>query len=116
VSVTAGYGYKEKGAGSMHLSHNKKNLNLFGSYTFSHDRTYSNMYVASSQNMPFLGGEVFVTGWFTTNFVRNNHDATVGADIKLNPKTTIGGSVTYNNSNTSGNTITHAGYNVLPDS
>jgi len=116
VSITAGYGYREKGTGSINLSHNKKNLNLYGSYTFSHDRTYSNMYVASSQNMPFLGGDVFVTGWFTTNFVRNNHDATVGLDIKLNPKTTIGGSITYNNSTTFGNTITHAGYNVLPDS
>ena len=116
VSVTGGYGYREKGMGSINLSHNIKNINLYGSYTFSHNRTHSNMYVASSQHMPFLGGDVFVTGWFTTNFVRNNHDATIGVDLKLSPKTTIGGSITYNSSKLSGNTITSAGYNVLPDS
>ncbi len=116
VSLTAGYGYREKGTASIHLSHNKKNLNLYGSYSFFHDGTYSNMHVASSQNMPFLGGDVFVTGWFTTKMVRNSHDATVGMDLKINPKTTIGGSITYNNNGSSGNTFTDAGYNVLPDS
>ena len=116
VSLTAGYGYKEKGTGSINLSHNTTNMILYGSYTFSRDRTYSNMYVASSQNMPFLGGDVFVTGWFTTKMLRNNHDATAGIDLKLNPKTTIGSSITYNNSRSSGNTFTDAGYNVLPDS
>ena len=116
VSLTGGYGYREKGTGSINLSHNTKNINLYGSYTFSHDRTYSDMFVESSQNMPFLGGDVFVTGRWTTNLVRNNHDATVGFDLKLNPKTTIGSSISYNKSNASGNTITNAGYNVLPDS
>jgi outer membrane receptor protein involved in Fe transport len=116
VSLTAGYGYKEKGTASMNLSHNKNNLNLYGSYTFSRDNTYSNMYVSSTQDMPFLGGNVFVTGWFTSKFKRDNHDATVGFDYKLNPKTTLGASITYNNSRLSGSSFTNAGYNVLPDS
>jgi iron complex outermembrane recepter protein len=116
ASLTAGYGYKEKGTGSINLSHNKNKLNLYSSYTFSHDNTYSNMYVSSRQDMPFLGGNVFVTGWFTTKLVRNNHDATLGFDYKLNPKTTLGASITYNNSRRSGSTFTNAGYNVLPDS
>lgn len=116
VSLTAGYGYGEKGIGSINLSHNKNSLNLYGSYTFSHNRTYSNMYVASGQNMPFMGGDVFVTGWFTTEAVRNNHDANIGLDIKLNPKTTVGSSITYNNSKNATVNFTDAGYNVLPDS
>ena len=115
-SLTAGYGYGEKGTGSVNLSHNKRNMNLYGSYTFSHNRTYSNMFVSSAQNMPFMGGDVFVLGWFTTKAVRNNHDATVGLDIKLNSKTTIGSSLTYNNSGNSTANFTDAGYNVLPDS
>jgi iron complex outermembrane receptor protein len=116
VSLTAGYGYGEKGTGSISLSHNKKDISLHGSYTFSHNRTYSNMHVISAQNMPFMGGDVFVTGWFTTDAVRNNHDATVGLDIKLNPGTTIGSNITYNNSKNSPANFTNAGYNVLPDS
>lgn len=116
LSLTAGYGYREKGMGSLNLSHNKNNLNLYGSYTFSHDNTYSNMYVASGQDMPFLGGNVYVTGWFASKFLRNNQDATIGIDYKLNPKTSIGTSMTYNSSRSSGSSFTDAGYNVLPDS
>jgi len=116
LSVTGGYGWGEKGTGSINLSHNKRNINLYGSYTFSHNRTYSDMFITSSQNMPFLGGDVAVIFWDTTKRVQNNHDATVGIDIKLNSKTTIGGSITYNSSNSSTTTINNAGFNVLPDS
>lgn len=116
VSLTGGYGYGEKGIGSIHLSHNKKNMNLYGSYTFSNNSTYSNMFVESAQNMPFMGGDVFALGEFTTKTVRNNHDATIGLDKKLNSKTTVGGNVTYNSSKTSSTNFTDVGYNVLPDS
>lgn len=116
VSVTGGYGLGEKGNSSFNLSNNNKNINLYSSYTFSHNRAYSELFITSTQNMPFLGGEVAVLFLDTTKLIQNNHDATVGIDVKLNSKTTIGGSITYNNSNTSGNTFNNAGYNVLPDS
>ena len=116
VSLTAGYGYGEKGTGSINLSHNKKNMNLYGSYTFSHNNTYSNMFVESSQHMPFMGGDVFVLGWFTTEAIRNNHDATIGIDTKLNSTTSIGSRITYNSSSNASANSTNAGYNVLPDS
>ena len=116
VSLTGGYGRGEKGNSSIDLSHNTKNINLYGSYTFSHNRTYTDMFVASGQDMPFLGGQVFVTGWFNTKATSNNHDATIGLDAKLNSKTTIGGSINYNRSTMAGSTFTDAGYNVLPDS
>lgn len=116
LSLTGGFGYGEKGIGSINLSHNKKNRNLYGSYSFSHNRTYSHMYVTSAQNMPFMGGDVFVLGAFSTKAVRSNHDATIGFDLKLNSKTTVGGNVTYNSSKTTATNFTEAGYNVLPDS
>jgi iron complex outermembrane receptor protein len=116
VALTGGYGYGEKTIGSINLSHNKRDLNLYGSYTFSHNRTYSNMHVISRQNMPFLGGDVFVTGWFTSKAARNSHDATIGLDAKLNPNTSIGANITYNNSRNSPANFTDAAYNVLPDS
>lgn len=116
VSLTAGYGYGEKGMGSINLSHNKKNLNVYGSYTFSHNNTYSNMLVSSAQHMPFMGGDVFVLGRFVTEANRNNHDAVIGTDIKLNSKTTIGNRISYNSSGNTPSNFTDAGYNVLPDS
>ena len=116
LSITGGYGKAGKATAAMNFSHNTKRVNVYGSYTFSHDKTYTDMYVASSQDMPFMGGAVSVTGWFDTKAISNNHDATAGIDIKLNAKTTIGASVTYNRINLSGTTVTDAGYNVLPDS
>jgi len=116
LTLTGGYGRGEKGTGSINLTHDTKNMNLYGSYTFSRNRTYSEMYITSAQNMPFLGGEVFVTMWDTAKVVRNNHDAAVGVDLKLNAKTTVGGSITYNGSKASSASLTNGGYNVLPDS
>jgi len=116
ISITGGYGKGEKGVATMNFSHNTKRMNVYGSYTFSHNKTYSEMYVASSQNMPFMGGAVAVTGWFNTKAISNNHDATAGIDVKINAKTTIGASINYDRINLSGSTVTDAGYNVLPDS
>ena len=116
VSVTGGYGWREKGTGSINLSNNIKNINIYGSYTFSHDRMYSDLFVNSAQNMPVLGGRIEALYQDTTNLVRDNHDATFGLDIKLNPKTTVGGGIAWNSSKASSTTFTHAGYNVLPDS
>ncbi|MFL9481137.1 TonB-dependent receptor domain-containing protein [Chitinophagaceae bacterium LWZ2-11] len=115
-SVTGGYGWGEKGTASLNLSHNSKRTNLYSSYTFSHDRTYSDLFITSSQNMPALGGQLYVESWDTTKATRNNHDATLGIDFKLNTKTMIGGSLIYSNSSESYSTFTRATYNILPDS
>lgn len=115
-TLTGGQGWGEKGSGSVNLARNTKNINLFGSYTFSHDRTYSNIYITSAQYMPFLGGDGSVVFTTETKRVQNDHNATFGADIKLTPKTTIGGNIAYNNSNSSAANYNHALYKVLPDS
>jgi iron complex outermembrane recepter protein len=116
LSLTTGYSKGEKATASINLSHNTRYMNVYGSYTFSHNRSYSDMFLTSSQHMAFLGGDAFVNYWDTTKVVINNHDASIGLDAKLNAKTTVGGSITYNKSGRSGGTVTNAGYNVLPDS
>lgn len=116
VLLTGGYGWREKGTGSINLSRNTKQINIYGSYTFSRDKTYSDLFVSSAQNMPVLGGKIEALYQDTTNLLRNNHDATWGLDLKLNPKTTVGGSIAWNSSRASSTTFTHAEYNVLPDS
>jgi len=116
ASFTGGYGWGEKATAGINLSHNTKNINLYGSYTFSHDKTYSDLYITSTQVMNFLGGNVSVLFLDTTKMIHNNHDANIGMDIKLNAKTTIGGSITFNKSTGSSSTFNDAGYNILPDS
>jgi iron complex outermembrane recepter protein len=116
VSLTGGYGYGEKGMGSINLSHNTNKINVYGSYNYSHNRTYSDMYITSGQHMPFLGGDVYVAGWFNTKLIQNSHDAVIGTDIKINKKITVGANVSLNISNSAPVNFTDAGYNILPDS
>ena len=116
VSLTGGYGWGEKGTGSLHLSHNTEMTNLYGSYTFSHNRTYSDMFINSDQNMPFLGGQLNVLVWDTTKALQNNHEASLGIDHKLNASTTIGGNLNYNGSHGSSTTYSNNRYHIQPDS
>ena len=115
-SLTGGYGWREKGAASLNLSHNVGKVGLYGSYSFLHDRTYSDIFIHSTQNMPVLGGKLDVLVYDTTKAVQNNHDASLGADIKLTSKTTIGGSINWNNSARSTLDVNRTSYTILPDS
>ena len=47
LSLSGGYGQKEKGTGSFNLARNTKNVNLYGSYSFSHNRSYGEMTITS---------------------------------------------------------------------
>jgi len=116
VNVSAGYGYREKATAGFNISHNSSRVTMYGSYNFSHNNTYSNMYVDSYQDMPFLGGAVHALGWDTTYMQQNSHNLNLGADIKPDSNLTIGASIIYGNQKLSGTTWSHLGYNVLPDS
>jgi len=115
-SATAGYGWREKGTISLNLSHNTRNSSFYGSYSFSHNRSYSDLYITSSQDMPFLGGQIEVGLHDTTHVTRNGHDAMGGFDLHLNSRTIFGGSINYSSSNTVYYSFNHQWYNVLPDS
>lgn len=115
-SLTGGYGMGEKGTAGINLNHNTKNVNLYGSYTFQHDRTYTDLFITGSQYMPFIGGNAEVEFYTKTKRVSNNHNATLGTDIKLDTQTTLSASVSYNNIHSPNYTYSNAGYNILPDS
>jgi iron complex outermembrane receptor protein len=116
LSLTGGYGWREKATGSVNVAHNGKKIDFYGSYTFSYDRTYSRMFITSSQNMPMLGGPMNVLVWDTTSRTQNNQNASAGLDIRLNPKTTLGASLNFSATAATSATINHTVYDVLPDS
>lgn len=116
ITLTAGYGRGEKGTGSFNLNRNSEKIDIYGSYQFSRNRTYSDMYIVSGQNMPVFGGDLTVTAWDTTKLLQNNHSVTVGFDSRLNQKISAGGSVNYNKNNTSSSNFNHAEYLLFPDS
>jgi hypothetical protein len=116
LAVTGGYGKGEKSMGSIRLARNTGSSNLYGSYSFSHNRTYSDMYIDSDQDMPVFGGQMNVLGWDTAKVVQNNQDISLGFDRNITPKLLIGASVSYNSSRALSATVNHAIYHLLPDS
>ncbi|MBX3254072.1 MAG: TonB-dependent receptor [Chitinophagaceae bacterium] len=116
ISVTGGYGKREKATGSGTLSYASEKVNIYSSFTYSHNRSYSNMFIASGQHMPFMGGDVYMTSQDTSRVRRNSRDMLLGVDITPGKGITVGANVTYNGSSASAASVTNAGYNVLPDS
>lgn len=116
INLSAGYGYREKAGAGFDLSRNTSKLTLYGSYNFSYKNGYSNMYVNSHQDMPFLGGQIHALGWDTTYVRQQSHNLNLGADIRPDSNLTIGASMMYGNQKLSGTTFSHLFYNVLPDS
>lgn len=116
ISVTAGYGWREKASASMNLAHNTARFNLYGSYSFLHDRAYSELFIPSAQNMPVLGGELEVLVWDTTRATQQNHDLTLGMDWKINTRNTAGISVSLGNSARTSSNLSNSDFTILPDS
>ena len=116
LSLSGGYGRREKGTGSINLAHNRRNINLFGSYTYLHNRTGNDLLVTGTQDIPDFGGKVAVLFTNHSKMVQTGQDARAGIDIKLNPSTTIGGNLSWSSSRYKYNALNHLLYNVLPDS
>ena len=116
LSVAGGYGYREKGSASLNLSHNTRDIDVYGSYSFSHDRSAMDWHAKSTQDLPLIGGATYADFLSTIKPVTNSHNASIGIDVRLNPRTTIGSSVSYNNSRNVVATHNVGTYIVLPDS
>lgn len=115
-SLTGGYGVGEKGTASVSLAHNRKTINLSGSYTVSYDRSYSFLDGNSRQTMPLLGGPLSVLFQNRAYPRQTNHNASLGIDARLNAKTTMGGSLLYANLATDITTYNHRAFTIAPDS
>ena len=59
-SLSGGYGRGEKGTGSINIAHNRRNISLYGSYSYLHNRTGNDLFITSTQNMPDFGGKLAV--------------------------------------------------------
>lgn len=97
LSLSGGYGVKEKGSGSFNFSHNSEKINLYGSYSYFHDRSYYEWFVKGSSNRPAFGGEIEGNFINNTRPTVNNHTAIVGFDLDLK-SIKLGSNINYNNS------------------
>lgn len=116
LSLTGGYGWREKGTAGASFSHNKGKLDWYGSYTFSHDRSHGDFFGKGSEIMPVLGGPGSFLFWHVDKPVRDNHNAMAGLDVQLNTSTTMGASVNYNYSTMASIVENYAVYTIYTDS
>lgn len=94
ASLTAGYGWGEKGTASVNVSHNTGTVNLYGGYSFFRNRTTDGWDATGGQNMPLFGGKLLVDAGSHPQSASNSHDGSLGLDLHLG-KTNIGGSVRH---------------------
>ncbi len=81
LSVTGGYGWKEKGAGSINITHNKGLLHTYATYAYLHDHTTGGFHAISTQNMPAMGGNISVDFQNSEKAIANSHNANVGLEL-----------------------------------
>jgi hypothetical protein len=115
-SLTTGYGWGEKVAASANLEHNGNKVNVYGSYSFSHDRTYADWYAHGSQNMALLGGQTAFDFWSDIKPVYDNHNVMAGLDARISPKTKVGANINYNYSRAVMDMYNIGNYYIQPDS
>ena len=116
LTLTGGIGWAEKFAGSINLAHNTPLVKIYGNYSFTHDRSYGEMFVTSDQDMPVFGGKLSVAGTYVTKATRQNHDAELGTDIQIARNTNIGYSLSWNDRIGSSLDITRSNFVLFPDS
>ena len=116
LSLTGGYGWRDKETANLSLAHNTQQLHLYGAYTFSRNNSLSSSYIYSTQDMPLLGGPMDVYVWGSGHSIYTTHNVNLGLDLRLNPKTTVGASVLYNNSYSTSASNDNTNYDILPDS
>ena len=116
ITATAGYGKSEKASTSINLNQATGDINLHGSYSYSHDRGYGALFANGSEKVSAIGGQ---TSFDYTSFgkpIANYHNGELGADIQLNPRTTIGGSINYSLAYNDNSANNHGFYTLRPDS
>ncbi|HVU96144.1 MAG TPA: hypothetical protein VHE34_13015 [Puia sp.] len=115
-SLNGGYGYYEKGGGSVNLDHNNGKTDWYGFWSFQHDHTFGGFNADGQTLNPVLGGRTGFVFHDTTTYISNNHNALLGVDTRLKRGWTTSASLSYNNSLTTTTTHNRWIYTIPPDS
>jgi outer membrane receptor protein involved in Fe transport len=116
LSAGSGFGYREKANVSINLNHARGASNIYGSYTFSHDRNIGYFYAVGSEQEPLLGGHAQSEFLSTSRPNQNNHNASIGIDRQLTSRTGIAASVNYTNTRSANQTQNSGTYHLDNDS
>jgi hypothetical protein len=115
-TTTAGYGRGEKGSANIILNHNTGKVGLHGSYSYTHERGYGELFAGGTESVPVIGGQTAFQYTGIGKPLSNYQDVKAGMDIQITPKTTLGGSIYYAAGNDHNLNHNHGNYALRPDS
>jgi hypothetical protein len=115
LSLNGGYGWREKGGGSVNLEHNTGLTDWYGSYSFRRDHSYGGFIATGTNNNPAIGPSAFRFHDSTAR-ISNDHGLLAGIEIKGRRGVTLGASLNYHNSATHTASSNHGRYTIPPDS
>lgn len=93
-SITGGYGRKEKSAANINLNHRKRKWNLYGDY--SYDRNHTAQLIAGDRRVIYEGQSIETLTNNQRDPIILSHNARLGLDYQLSPKTVIGALISAN--------------------
>ena len=117
-SLTGGYGMEPKSVASLNINHRNATLNIYGSYSYTYDKTYWGLTARPTFQFPYDVGK----GNRASDFLnerrpaKNVHNATIGVDYNINQKTTIGISSVFSGNLQTSKGYTRAKYTIYGDS
>ncbi|MEP6713367.1 MAG: TonB dependent receptor [Ferruginibacter sp.] len=87
-ALSAGYGKGEVGAGNINFNYRKNKLNFYGDYSYARDSREQIFY--NYRKIDYLG--IITENYATTlrSPLQQNHNARLGIDYQVTPKTVIG--------------------------
>ncbi|CAM4042965.1 Outer membrane receptor proteins, mostly Fe transport [Pedobacter westerhofensis] len=115
-NINGGYGKGEKAGVNMSLNHNGRKMNWYGSYAFTHEKTFGEMLAEGTENVLAVGGQTTFSYLGTSKPVSNYHNAIAGFETVLSPSLTIGGNINYTNSLNYSHHLNRGFYRMKPDS
>ncbi|WP_210490625.1 outer membrane beta-barrel protein [Rufibacter aurantiacus] len=90
-SLTMGYGWYEKPAGTFNLNHRTEKLNLYTDYSFLRNHSYER--IETFREVSYEGQIKQTTSANRRQPIIANHTARAGFDYTISPKTTLSGLV-----------------------
>jgi len=116
VSLTAGYGNREKATAGVNIGRHTDKTDFYCSYSFSHNNTYSNFYGVGTEIVPALGGDMSFDFASETRSISKNHNVNLGVDVRPGPGWAVGANIIYGSSHASASSNNHGSYLLVPDS
>jgi iron complex outermembrane receptor protein len=116
LTATAGHGWGPKAGASLQLTRRSGKLQIAGSYSYSLDRTRTDLDIESSQDMPVFGGRLDVSVLDTSKATQQNHNAGLGIDYEPDSMTRFGVQTTAGISRRALTVRDFSVYHLYPDS